>query len=519
MIENVRSIRTQLIAGITVTTVTAIVLLGFLNIKMLEWNALLRKSKEAELIVKFIQTFIHDENEITENMIKGFIAKIAEKGLIKDIAILDAKGMAIFVTGEGASLSKGTGRNLFWVSGLNIKMIGGGWFGGIGKNIIVSASLKQKDETKAVGTLMFSMPLSDIKDEVANFRKFIFFYAIFDSIIIIVLGMYLFSRGIVRPMNTLKETAERIAGGMLEQRVDIKASSEIASFASSFNVMADKLEEKIKTLERLNRELTTKQEQLIRTEKLATVGRLAAGVAHEIGNPLGAILGYVEILKKSGVRSQESDEILKRFEKEILRIDKIVRGLLDFSRPSTGILKNIDVNKIVRDAVEMLMPQFTKKNVSFDMRLNGDIPGVYIDGGMLQQVLLNLFINAKDAMEAGGSIIVETSEITNPDLSLPVRVRKDDLPGVDLTAKRKWAASHKYIKISITDTGCGIAEAGITRIFDPFYSTKEQGKGTGLGLTISLGIIQAYGGDIRVRSELKKGTTFDILLPGGIADV
>ena len=100
MIKNVRSIRTQLIAGITVTTVTAIVLLGFLNIKMLEWNALLRKSKEAELIVKFIQTFIHDENEITENMIKGFIAKIAEKGLMKDIVVLDGKGREIFVTGE-----------------------------------------------------------------------------------------------------------------------------------------------------------------------------------------------------------------------------------------------------------------------------------------------------------------------------------------------------------------------------------------------------------------------------------
>lgn len=519
MIKNVRSIRTQLIAGITVTTVTAIVLLGFLNIKMLEWNALLRKSKEAELAVKFIQTFVHDENEITENTIKGFIAKVVEKGLIKDIAILDAKGRVIFVTGEGASISKWTGRNLFLVSGLNIKMVGGGWFGGIGKNIIASASLKQKDETKAAGTLMFSMPLSDIKDEVANFRKFIFFYAIFDSIIIIVLGMYLFSRGIVRPMNTLKETAERIAGGMLEQRVDIKASSEIASFASSFNVMADKLEEKIKTLERLNRELTTKQEQLIRTEKLATVGRLAAGVAHEIGNPLGAILGYVDILKGKGVECSEAKDILDRLEKEITRINNIIRRLLDFSRPSKGILKHIDVNKTVKDAVEMLMPQFSKKNVSFDMRLNGDIPGVYIDGGMLQQVLLNLFINAKDAMEAGGAIIVETNEAANPELTMPVRVRKDDLPGADLTAKRKWVALRKYIKISVTDTGCGIAEADIARIFDPFYSTKEQGKGTGLGLTISLGIIQAFGGDIKVRSELKKGTTFDILLPGGIADV
>jgi len=512
-------IRAQLIAGIMVVTVGAVALIGVLSIKMLEWNALYRKGKEAEVVGIFIQTLVNSGQGIAESNLKGFVAGMTENSLIKNVTIIDEKGKAIFITGEGIPINKDEGRNLFSISGMNIKMIGGGWFQGIGKELQVSAPLKRGSGMRGQGpgSIIFSMSLADIREEGANFRRFIFFYALFDSVIIIVLGIYLFSRGIIRPMQNLKQTAEGIAKGMLEKRVDIKAGGELGSFASSFNIMADRLEEKIKTLERLNKDLMTTQEELVRSEKLATVGRLAAGVAHEIGNPLGAMLGYVDILKKTVSSKQEAvsseeKEILERLGKEIARIDNIVRRLLDFSRPSKLVLHDVDVNKVVRGSVTLLAPQFSDIGISFDIRLDEALPHILMDEGMLHQVLLNLFLNAKDAIEGSGTIIVEAG-VTDHGQGARFRRRKNDLADKNFTTMHTEALGRRSVVISITDSGKGIAESDIGKIFDPFFTTKEQGKGTGLGLAVSLGIVQVYNGDIKVKSELGKGTTFEILLP------
>ena len=517
-IKKTWGIRGQLIAGLTLATVAAIALLGFLSIKMLEWSALFRKAKEAEVIAAVVQTFVQDRQGAEAKGFRDFVKSIMEKGIIRDMSITDEKGRVFFVTGEGVLTDKDEGRLLFSVKGLAVKSTGGGWFEGIGKELFISTSVKQGP---GAGRLVFSMPLSDIKEEGVNFRRFIFFYSLFDSLIIIMLGVYLFSRGIIRPMALLKETAESIAGGRLEQRVNIKASNEIGGFALSFNIMADKLEEKIKTLERLNKELTAMQGELIRSEKLATVGRLAAGIAHEIGNPLGAILGYVDILKKGAapttvaagfsLRNEEALEILTRLEKEILRIDAIVRGLLDFSRPSKAATGNIDINRTVEDSVEILLPQFSANGISFDLNLDKDVPNVFIDDGKLKQVLLNIFINAKDAMPEGGKIIVNTGVVG---LGSEVRRRKNDTTdAAEIAGIRARDLDRSHVIISITDTGRGIREEDINKIFDPFFTTKEQGKGTGLGLSVSLGIIEAYGGNIKVKSKEGEGATFEVFLP------
>lgn len=515
-----RGIRAQLIAGIIIVTVGAIALIGFLSIRMLEWNALYRKSKEAEVIVASIQAYIAEGRTSGATGLQKFVSALSEKAVIKDMAIVDDKGKVWFVAGEGLPVSQAEGSSLYLIKDLDIKMIGGGWFKGVGKELLAVSAVKNNPG----GFMIFSMPLSDIRQETENFRRLIFFYALFDSILIILFGIYIFSKNIIRPMSLLKKTAEDIAGGMLEKRVKIDIKNEIGSFALSFNIMADRLEEKIKTLERLNKELVVAQEELIRSEKLATVGRLAAGVAHEIGNPLGAMLGYVDILKKTVSSKQEavsseSGEILERLGKEIERIDKIVRGLLDFSRPSKKVLQDVDVNKVVKDSIQMLLLQFSSASggcgISFDMRLDEQIPHVRADEDMLQQVLLNLFLNAKDAMEKDGTIAVETRVIKEGVRSQESGVgrRKDDFVESNFSDMRKETAEQNFVVISVADTGKGISEDGIAKIFDPFFTTKEQGKGTGLGLTVSLGIIQTFGGDIKVRSELGKGTTLEVMIP------
>jgi len=172
----------------------------------------------------------------------------------------------------------------------------------------------------------------------------------------------------------------------------------------------------------------------------------------------------------------------------------------------------VDVNSVIKNAVAMLSPQFSAGNISVDMKLDEDIYHVVMDEGMLQQVLLNLFLNAKDAMETGGTITVETSETSMSVYDIHIKKRKDDLPDNDYKDIRS-KAERKYVKISVADTGKGIDRETLDKIFDPFFTSKEAGKGTGLGLTVSLGIIQAYGGDIRVKSEVGEGTTFEVLIP------
>ncbi|MBI3398068.1 MAG: hypothetical protein HY026_02370, partial [Deltaproteobacteria bacterium] len=176
-------------------------------------------------------------------------------------------------------------------------------------------------------------------------------------------------------------------------------------------------------------------------------------------------------------------------------------------------LQDVDVNRVVKDSTQLLLPQFSGSVISFDMKFDQGIQHILMDEGMLQQVLLNLFLNAKDAMEGGGIIRVETSEIVLSEQDKSSRRRKDDTLNKDFSAVRSHIPERAYIKISVTDTGKGIAQSDIDKIFDPFFTTKDQGKGTGLGLTLSLGIIQAYGGDIKVKSELGKGTTFEVILP------
>jgi len=520
-IKKAWGIRGQLIAGLTLVTVAAIALLGFLSIKMLEWSALFRKAKEAEVIAAVVQTFVQDRQgaETKTKGLRDFVKSIMEKGIIRDMSITDEKERVFFVTSEGLLTDKDEGRPLFSIKGLAVKTTGGGWFEGVGKELFISTSVKQGP---GAGRLVFSMPLSDIKEEIANFKRFIFFYALFDSLIIIMLGVYLFSKGIIRPMALLKETAENIAGGRLEQRVKINTTNEIGSFAISFNIMADKLEEKVKILERLNQELTTVQGELIRSEKLATVGRLAAGVAHEIGNPLGAILGYVDILKKGAVpphtaaigfnlHNEEELEILTRLEREILRIDTIVKGLLNFSRTSKAATDEVDINRTVKDSVAMLLQQFSTSGISFDLKIGKDVPKVFVDDDSLKQVLINIFINARDAMPEGGKITVNTGVAYRGSAA---RRRKNDMSdAADITGIRARDSGPSHVIISITDTGRGIREEDIGKIFDPFFSTKEQGKGTGLGLSVSLGIIETYGGNINVKSREGRGSTFEVLLP------
>jgi hypothetical protein len=289
------------------------------------------------------------------------------------------------------------------------------------------------------------------------------------------------------------------------------------------------LEDHLVSLEAANKKLRQTQEELIRTEKLASIGRFAAGVAHEVGNPLGAILGYTGILQQEGLPQEETKDYLKRIEKEIERINKIVRELLDFARPKKFEIKEIGINQVVENTVSLLSYQKNFKNIETRLKLEPDLPMIQGDESQFSQVLINIIMNALDAMPNGGTLKIQTEEHrvkdplgdqfqqlypprrkNDPVESNYSRLRKADPLSTIFT---KFSQGDHLVRICVSDTGIGINSEDLERIFDPFFTTKSPDKGTGLGLSVSLRITESMGGEIKVESEVGKGTTFEIYFP------
>lgn len=260
-----------------------------------------------------------------------------------------------------------------------------------------------------------------------------------------------------------------------------------------------------RNLEAANIELRSTQEQLIQAEKLESVGRLAAGVAHEVKNPLALILMGVEYL------SQLPDdidpnflEILDEMRKAVRRAEKIIHGLVDFSASRHLEFRNVDLNQVVRDTLPFIKHDRLRTNVELEVSLAENLPNVSIDVQKFEQVLLNLLLNALHAMgRLGGTLRVSTRFGV---------MAEGDPNDTGSRAAERLRRGDKVVFVTVEDTGCGIPAAEIERIFDPFYTTKPTGEGTGLGLSICRKIVELHGGKITCRSDPGKGTRMTITL-------
>lgn len=240
--------------------------------------------------------------------------------------------------------------------------------------------------------------------------------------------------------------------------------------------------------EGIAKDVTTRkhmERQLQQADRLASLGQISTGLAHEINNPLGVMLGYTQLLLRETKPDTQVHDDLKTIEKHARNCKRIVDDLLKFARGTKTRKSSIDVNECVREVASLLSHQFEVENVVLETSLSPDLPALTADGEKLKQVFMNLLMNARQATPHGGRILVET---------------RMELAG-------------KAIVVSFTDTGCGIPAELIDKIFDPFFTTKPVGEGTGLGLSVSYGIIQDHSGRIEVRSEVEEGSTFTIFLP------
>jgi len=231
-------------------------------------------------------------------------------------------------------------------------------------------------------------------------------------------------------------------------------------------------------------ELQRVQDQLIRAGKMAALGELAAGVAHEINNPLTGVLTFSSLMLKKADENHPWRKDLENIVQQTTRCRNIVKGLLDFARQRKPDKKEWDIHFLIDNTLTLIEKQAPFQNIKIDKQFKTGIPLLFVDGDQIQQVFMNILLNAADAMAGeGGRLTIKTDS-------------RDGLA-----------------EVSFTDTGYGISKEHLSKLFDPFFTTKETGKGTGLGLAISYGIVQSHGGDIEVESQVGKGSTFRIKLP------
>lgn len=304
---------------------------------------------------------------------------------------------------------------------------------------------------------------------------------------------------IIKPITLLAEGMEKVTKGELDHRIEINTKDEMGMLARTFNEMTkelkvarERLENWAKELEEEVRKKTEEirrgQEQMIHTEKLASLGRMAAGVAHELNSPLTGIVTFAHLmLQRIPPENKMNREDLEVIIEQAERCSKIIKGLLGFSRALPAEKSDIRINDTIRHVIDMVKNQAKFHNIKIITNLSPDLPEIKGDASQLQQVYMNLLINAADAMNDRGEIRIATRMI-----------KKD---GVD------------YIEIEFTDNGPGIPEEYMGRLFEPFFTTKPVGKGTGLGLSVSHGIVRKHGGHIIVKSKVGEGTTFLIRLP------
>lgn len=350
---------------------------------------------------------------------------------------------------------------------------------------------------------------------------------VLDILIFVILGNHLVKRLVLRPVEETVAVAEAIAQGQYDRRVPTGRTREMARLSGSLNRLTDellhnqeRLAENIRSLDETNRILNETQRELIQVEKMASIGRLAAGIAHEIGNPLGALLGYASVLRRRGADAGLLDGI----EREARRIDQIVRGLLDYARPGTAPREIVDVNSSLRRVITLLQTQGRLPAVELNLDLEADLPGIEANPHRLDQVFLNLITNADAAMEGEGRLTIHTrAEIYHPDRPLAVR-RSDDPPGVDYSHLRRLrhgaihdprslGADVPVVRVVIADSGPGIPMENLDTVFDPFFTTKAPGEGTGLGLAIVAGTVAELGGRVEVTSVPGGGATFHLYFP------
>ena len=337
-----------------------------------------------------------------------------------------------------------------------------------------------------------------------------------DIVLFVAFGAYKIQGLVLDPLDEIVETTEAIANGDLSRRAPKGKNREFARLSRSVNRMTARILEE--------------QAQRTHLEKVASVGRLAAGVAHEVGNPLGAINGYAHLLQGAVPKGGEAAEALAGIARESERIDRIMRGMLEYARPRRRTSGAMDVSAVAKRATDMLRDQGAIRGVTLHTSFGDNLPSLAGDRHEMEQVFVNLLLNAVDALNGKGEIWFMTQCVPFGDIFGSGARRADDPRGTSMVREqsarlRAWLNTvgepTRVIKVIVADNGPGVPLTDSERVFDPFFTTKDPNKGTGLGLAIVSRIIESMGGTVWVRQAREGGAAFMIYFPvseSGAAD-
>jgi len=358
-------------------------------------------------------------------------------------------------------------------------------------------------ENQILGVLDTNLSLAKADVQLSESSRRMILYTACGLLLIALLSWFFVWQIVGRPVKALEQGTERLAAGDLGYQIDVRSKDEIGELADSFNALSSQLKAEhnenvawTRTLEQRveqkTRELKRAHEHALHTEKMASIGKMAAVLAHEINNPLSGILTYAKLLRKwldhedgGSSRRTEIRDSLDLIASESRRCGDLVKNLLTFSRTTPMNLQATDLNKVIDRSLRLVQHQLDLASIQVQLELDPDLPPVLCDGAQIEQVLLALMMNAIDAMPQGGNLWLNT----------------------------KLNQAEGAVRIVVRDDGSGIPPEILPRLFEPFLTTKETGRGVGLGLAISRSILERHDGSIEVQSEVGRGTTFTVTLP------
>ncbi|PIE65048.1 MAG: hypothetical protein CSA26_05225 [Desulfobacterales bacterium] len=396
-----------------------------------------------------------------------------------------------------------TGKTAALANNEVIRSVGSKWaVVSMGKRFLLIAEPVVIKDAGLPGSVVMVLTLDSIYRSLKKQQRVVLVYLLVNVIVLFVIGFFRMVTLVVKPVERMVEISESY-----QEREEMSFSSEadqgeLAKLGLALNNMLkridgdrERLRQTIVSLEENREKLIRTQQEMVRAEKLASVGRLSAGLAHEIGNPVGIVQGYLELLEENAVDEKERSQFIKRAVAELERINRLIRRLLDFAGTGSEAAELIAITALVRDISQMIS-------------LNRDCPVIVVDSpdsavtilgkrDGIGQVIINGILNAVDAIQAGGA----TAEVSGK-ISIIVKKEQTEHEG-------------SWVTIQIRDNGPGMSDEVQAAVFDPFFTTKEPGKGTGLGLFVSHGIVESHGGHMWIESEVGRGTVVFIRLPEG----
>jgi signal transduction histidine kinase len=508
----VRGLKAKIALNIAILLFVAMLLIVLVTMVTVKRELIRSELDRANILLASLEDDLLDDMSAAgaapELVPESLIAKMVNDAQISNVLLLGTTGDQVYLGRQSASSVKelvGFTKDAIATGQKKIHFFGTSWniFWQQNARMILSAPLAKSGVS--IGGISIAFPLKRVHDTLRRAQRFLFIYIFINLVILTFVGIYRVSKLYLQPLTRLakrasdyKEDDDLIFSVRKEDNELNSLSKALNSMLKRISADKEKLRSTVLSLERANSELKQVQKDIIRAEKLASVGRLSAGIAHEIGNPIGIVIGYLELLKQADITEAEREEYIQRTEEEIERINSIIRQLLEVSRPSNTGRTAVSVHDLILDTAEVLRVQPLISNMELNLDLGATEDTVLADPNQLRQVFLNLIINAADAISGdenanGGRLKISTTLGKNGDQDSP--------------------AAANQLEITLADNGPGIAEENLSNILDPFFTTKDPGRGTGLGLSVSFMIVESLNGKMTGISELGKGTTMIISLP------